>query len=102
MSTNYLLKIYKDKKFPAIILRPYLIYGPGQNLDRLIPITISNCINNSTFNCSSGKQMRNFIYVKDFTKILYRFLFFKTNGEIYNIGSSKNYRVKFIIDKIYC
>ena len=44
--------------------------------------------------------MRNFIYVKDFTKILYRFLFLKNSGEIFNIGSSKNYTVKFIINKI--
>ena len=100
LSTNYLIKMNKDKKFPALILRPYLVYGPGQNLDRLIPITILNCIKNHKFNCSSGKQMRNFIYVKDFTKILYRFLFLKNNGEIFNIGSSKNYTVKFIINKI--
>ena len=36
LSTNYLLKIYKEKKFPVVILRPYLIYGPGQSLDRLV------------------------------------------------------------------
>ena len=100
LSTNYLIETYKIKKFPAIILRPYLIYGPGQSLDRLIPITINNCLKDNTFNCSSGKQMRNFIYVKDFTKILYRFLFIKINGEIFNVGSTNNYKVKFIINKI--
>lgn len=100
LSTNYLLKLCKEKKFPVIILRPYLIYGPGQSLDRLIPITILNCMKNASFNCSTGKQIRNFMYVKDFSKVLYKFLFIKTNGEIFNIGSQKNYEVKFIINRI--
>ncbi len=100
LSSNYLLKLYKEKKFPVIILRPYLIYGPGQSLDRLIPITIFNCMKNNLFDCSSGEQIRNFMYVKDFSKILYKFLFIKINGEIFNVGSQRNYKVKFIISKI--
>ena len=100
LSTNYLLKLCKEKKFPVIILRPYLIYGPGQSLDRLIPITILNCLKNNSFDCSSGKQIRNFMYVKDFSKVLYKFLFMKTKGEIFNVGSQRNYEVKFIINRI--
>ena len=99
LSTNYLLNLFK-KNFPVLILRPYLVYGPGQSLDRLIPITIMNCLTNKSFNCSPGKQLRNFIYVNDFSKIVYKGLFLKTNGEILNVGSSKNYKVKFIINKI--
>ena len=100
LSTNYLLNLFKKKNFPVLILRPYLIYGPGQSLDRLIPITIMNCLTNKSFNCSPGKQLRNFIYVNDFSKIVYKCLFLKINGEILNVGSSKNYKVKFIINKI--
>lgn len=99
LSTNYLLNLFK-KNFPVLILRPYLVYGPGQSLDRLIPITIMNCLTNKSFKCSTGKQHRNFIYVNDFSKIVYKSLFLKTNGEILNVGSSKNYKVKFIINKI--
>lgn len=100
MSTNYLIRTYRQKNFPVLILRPYLIYGPGQSLDRLIPITIINCLKNNSFSCSAGNQVRNFMYVKDFLKILYKLIFSKTNGEVFNVGSSKNHRVKFIISKI--
>ena len=99
LSTNYLLNFTK-KKFPVLILRPYLIYGPGQSLNRLIPITILNCLKNKEFDCSSGKQIRNFMYVKDFSKIVYNCCFLKIEGEIINVGSSRNYSVKFIINKI--
>ena len=99
-STNFLIKLHKKKKFPVLILRPYLIYGPGQSNERLIPFVINSCLNNKSFNLSSGKQIRNFLYVGDFSKILYKSLFLKTNEKILNTGSSKNYQVKFIIDKI--
>ena len=99
-STNYLMELFFKKKFPVIILRPYLIYGPGQNTDRLIPITILNCLNNTSFNCSSGRQVRNFMYVKDFIKIVYKCLFTKVSGDILNVGSAKNYKVRYLINKI--
>ena len=44
LSTKHLLNLYKKIKFPVLIIRPYLIYGPGQKSDRLIPITILNCL----------------------------------------------------------
>ena len=100
MSTNYLLNLYKKKNFPSIIVRPYLVYGPGQSLDRLIPSTVYNCINNNSFDCSKGNQTRNFIYIKDFTKILFKCLLLKSNGFILNVGSSTNFKVKHIINKI--
>jgi dTDP-glucose 4,6-dehydratase len=99
-STNYLKKLYKKFNFPSLILRPYLVYGPGQNLNRLIPATIINCFKNNSFNSSSGKQVRNFIYVKDFSKIIYKCLFLRINEQILNVGSLRNYKVKFIINKI--
>ena len=99
-STKYVIKCYKKNNFPGLVIRPYLIYGPGQSHQRLIPTTIINCLKNNSFNCSSGKQIRNFMFVDDFSKILYKCLFLKISGEIFNIGSSKNYKVKFIINKI--
>ena len=99
-STNFLIKLFKRNNFPVLILRPYLIYGPRQTPERLIPFVINSCLRNMFFNLSSGKQIRNFLYVDDFSKILYKCLFLKINGEIINLGSSKNYQVKSIINMI--
>ena len=41
MSSNYLIKLYKDKNFPATILRLYLTFGPKQDTNRFIPIIIN-------------------------------------------------------------
>lgn len=99
-STNFLLKQHKYDKLPAIILRPYLIFGPGQDESRLIPFVIMKCLQNKSFNCSHGQQLRNFFYLEDFLKVLLKCLTLKTNGEIINVGSSKNYSVKFVINTI--
>ena len=99
-SSNLLLKEYKKTKFPCIILRPYLVFGPGQNNERLIPYIIKKCIKNKSFPCSDGRQIRNFIYVKDFVSVVYKSLFIKISGKIINVGSNRNYSVKFVINRI--
>ena len=99
-STYFLIDQYRKKKLPIIILRPYLIFGPGQNDSRLIPFIIKNCLLNKSFDCSHGKQLRNFFYIKDFVSVVYKCLEIKVNGQIINVGSRKNYTVKFIIGKI--
>ena len=43
-ATKYLIKLFKKKKFPVIILRLYQAYGSHQDLNRLIPYTIINSL----------------------------------------------------------
>ena len=83
------MKLHTREGFPCLVLRPYLIYGPGQSFERLIPYVIKKCLNNRSFNLTSGRQLRNLIYINDFINILYKCLFIKTQGEIFNVGSSR-------------
>ena len=77
------------------------MYGPNQDVNRIIPITIKNAIENKKFPCSSGKQLRDFIYVEDVVGAIIKILKNKTiKGEIINIGSGKPIEIKKIILKI--
>jgi len=97
-ATNYLIKKYKEKKFPCVILRLYLVYGPRQDLNRFIPLVIKGCLEKSFFPCSSGKQYRDFLYIDDFVKLIFMILKNKnTIGEVLNIGSGKPKKIKKII-----
>lgn len=100
-STNFLLDLHKRFKFPVVILRLYLVYGPYQDPNRLIPFTILNSILGKEFNCSEGKQFRDFLYIDDFVEGLIKVLK-KTSlsGEIINIGRGKPIKVKDVISKI--
>jgi nucleoside-diphosphate-sugar epimerase len=100
LSTKHLITLYKKKKFPAVILRLYQVYGPNQDKNRLIPIIIDSCKNNKSFPCSSGVQLRDFLFVDDLIDAILRCLDKKVEGKIINIGSGKIIQVKKIINQI--
>ena len=80
-------------------MRLYQIYGPRQDKNRIVPIVIDNCLKNKTFNCSSGLQWRDFLYVQDLVNCIFKVFRYKNRvkGEIINIGSGKTMQVKKII-----
>ena len=100
LATRHLLNLYRNKKFPVIILRLYLIYGPKQDANRLIPIVLQKCKNRKKFPCSTGDQMRDFLHVNDLTNLFFKII--QTNkknhfGKIYNVGFGKPYSVRDVI-----
>ncbi len=100
-ASKYLLNKFKKFKFPLVILRPYLIYGPNQEPNRLIPHVIKNCLLNKEFKLSNCTQYRDFLYIDDYINILFKIL--KSNigiGQIFNIGSGKPIQLKKIINLI--
>ncbi len=98
LSTKYLLSLKKGYNFPCVILRLYLIYGPNQEANRIIPITIINSIHNKKFDCSEGKQLRDFLYIDDLINAIIKTLT-KRNliGQIINIGSGQPTSIKELI-----
>lgn len=100
-ASNYLIKISKERNLKYIIFRPFLIYGPGQTANRLIPNTIINCLKNKNFPCSSGNQIRDFLYISDFVNLVIKSI---QNNKVYNktfnAGSGKPIKVKKIINSI--
>ena len=100
-STKYILKSNKKKSFPFIVLRLYQVYGPNQSRNRLIPIVISSCLKNKKFNCSTGKQVRDFLYIDDLIDLLNKIIYSKNKiTGIFNVGSGKPSKVKKIINLI--
>jgi len=100
-TTNFIKYLFKSENFPGTILRPFIIYGPGQKTDRLIPYVIKKAINNEKFPVSSGKQIRDFLYVDDAVEAIFLALENDlVNGRLINIGSGEPRSVKSIIEKI--
>ncbi len=101
LATNHLIELNKKKKFPVTILRLYLTYGPKQDLNRLIPITINSCLNNKRFPCSHGIQFRDFVYIDDVVRAIFNAIKYKkAQGQVINIGTGKPIQIKNIIKMI--
>lgn len=100
LSTIFLMKENLKNNFPSIIIRPYLIYGPYQTPNRLIPYTIISCLKKKNFPCSHGSQTRDFIYISDAINFIHKVMINKDVGIIINLGSGKRIKVKKIIKYI--
>ena len=101
LSSKYLISLYKKKKFPAVILRLYQAYGPNQTKNRLIPIIITKSLKNQKFDCTDGKQKRDFLYIDDLVQMTLKVIKSKkVKGKIINVGSGNRVSIKKIIEKI--
>ncbi len=99
--SNYLQSLSNSSNFPATILRFFLVYGPRQDLNRLIPQVIINSLKNKNFPITKGDQYCDFCYIDDAVKATFLTLLSKnTNGEIINIGSGKPTKVKKIVQRL--
>ena len=97
----YLSNLYKKKKFPVVIFRLYLAYGPGQSINRFLPIIINGCLKNKTFPTSHGRQIRDFIYIDDVIDAIMKSLINKNAiGKILNLGTGKPQKLIKIINQI--
>ena len=86
-----LLSYIRTFKIPAIITNCSNNYGPKQHPEKLIPKIIFNIINNKTLPIyGTGKNSREWIYVKDHCSALIKVFKKGKIGENYNIGSNKN------------
>ena len=83
------------------VLRPYLIYGPKQDVNRFLPSIIKGCLKNKKFPSSKGDQLRDFLYIDDAVEAIIKSLTNKNaKGQIINIGSGKPKLIKNVIEKV--
>lgn len=97
-ATNLCLLYSKIFNYPIVVLRPTVVYGPGQRKIMFIPSLIKSLIKNEHFEMTRGEQKRDFIYVKDLVEaILMAGLKKEVVDEIINVGSGKSYTLKRVV-----
>ena len=100
-ATQFLLMLHNTKKLPVAILRLFQVYGPKQDENRFFPQIIKGCLNNKKFRTSKGNQVRDFCHIDDVVNAIFLALDSqKANGEIFNIGSGKPKKIKYVIKQI--
>ena len=97
------LSFSKTYGLPVIISRCCNNYGPRQHSEKLIPLVISNAVQNKKIPVyGTGENIRNWIYVKDHCEALEMIINKGKTGEIYNIGSRNELKntdtVKSVLD----
>jgi nucleoside-diphosphate-sugar epimerase len=99
---KFIYMISKNENFPAITIRPSVLFGKYQPKDKFIPYVINSLLNNEELKLTYCEQTRDFLYVERFCKLLidlietgkYQF------GDIYNISSGINFSLREIVEHI--
>jgi dTDP-glucose 4,6-dehydratase len=95
------LGYFKTYKLPVIVTRASNNYGPYQFPEKLIPLMISNALEDKPLPVyGDGMQVRDWLHVEDHCRALLSILEKGRDGEIYNIGGNRSLPNKLVIDRI--
>ena len=94
-STHLLQALARTRDFPAVILRPTNVYGPGQTTDMLLPALIQALTRGEEFPMTRGQQTRDYVYVDDLVDAIVKSLLGKVAaGTVVNISSAAPVQVR--------
>jgi len=100
-ATHFMQMMHHTENFPGVVLRIFLVYGPGQGMGRFLPQIISGCLKGETFPASEGDQLRDFCHVDDVANaILLAAKSTDVNGEVINIASGQPISIRTMIEKV--
>ena len=92
---------YKTHNLPVLITRSSNNYGPYQFPEKLIPLIITNALNNKKIPVyGDGKNVRDWLYTEDNCEAIDMVLHKGRIGEIYNIGSRNELTNIYVIKEI--
>jgi nucleoside-diphosphate-sugar epimerase len=97
-----LFELAEKNKSMAIILRPSVVYGPGQNSEMLIPSVISSLVRKENLLTTNGTQSRDFIYIDDLVDAIVRSINLPVSleSQIINIAKGESVSVARVLSVI--
>ena len=100
-ATAYARMFFGNFGLPTVVLRPSVVYGPGQAPRMLIPMVMQALAENRCIDVTEGRQTRDFVYVSDVVDaILIALRAPHIAGKAWNIGSAEIVTVRHCIETI--
>ena len=102
-SDHFVLAYAKTYGLSVTISHASNNYGPYQYEEKLIPKFIHHMINKQPFPLyGTGKNIREWTYVEDHSRAVYKIIHKGTRGQVYNIGSQEERsNLEILKDLIY-
>jgi len=96
-----LMTFFKNYKFPVCFTRAANVFGPGQQLYRIIPRAILFCLTGQKLQLhGGGHSVRSFIHIKDVADGTMRVMRSAPAGEIYHFSTTRNISVRQVVELI--
>jgi len=97
MSTQKLCELYG---IDFIWFRPFWIYGPYDDLLRMLPSLIINFLCGERPSLTLGEQRWDYLYVEDAVEAIWRAATTTTAHGIFNLGSGESHTIKSIVELV--
>ena len=98
----HLMALNKNYNFPVVFTRAANVYGPHQQLYRIVPKSIICALNKKRIELhGGGKSMRSFIYITDVAEATYKIAIKPKPGNIYHISSKNLISIKNLVEKVF-
>ncbi|MFQ5750208.1 MAG: NAD-dependent epimerase/dehydratase family protein, partial [Planctomycetota bacterium] len=98
--THYLQMLWRSEGLPVIVVRPFLVYGPGQARG-LVPAVARRAFAGEAFDTTEGSQTRDLVFVSDVIDGLLRAATVPgVEGSIFNLGTGVETPVRTVVERI--
>jgi len=96
-----LMSFYQAYDFPVVFTRAANVYGPGQQLYRIIPRAILFFLTNKTLQLhGGGESLRSFIHIKDVCDGTLKIMQHASAPEIFHLSTAENISVRSLVENI--
>jgi nucleoside-diphosphate-sugar epimerase len=86
---------------PALCLRPFVVYGPGQRGNMMLPYALRQAVSGEVARFSDGQQLRDFVYVDDVAAAFAAAVSAPCEGvQAVNVGMGEGVRVADVIEHL--
>jgi nucleoside-diphosphate-sugar epimerase len=86
-------------RIPVLWLRPFIVYGPGQQGDMLVPYALRQALAGLPGQFSDGRQVRDFVHVADVAEAILQACLCPADGfAAVNIGTGEGVTVAEVLD----
>jgi dTDP-glucose 4,6-dehydratase len=97
----HLMTFLRQYKFPVVFTRAANVYGPGQQLYRIIPRTILYLKTGRRLQLhGGGRSVRSFIHIRDVADGTLRVARQASPGEVYHFSTSVNVSIREIVERL--
>jgi dTDP-glucose 4,6-dehydratase len=96
-----LMTFYKAYKFPVVFTRSANVYGPGQQLYRIIPRTILYFLIGKKLELhGGGESVRSFVHIRDVADGTLKAAQIASAGEIFHFSTSRSISIRSLVQMI--